>query len=320
MGGKAADENEKRETTDIQTQPVPKQKVSWKSRILIGILLAVGYTMLIFPMLIDQIARLGQTATIAAMDSDMNSMTEEELRQAWALARLYNANLAEYRKKEPFHYLGAGATDDTYEALPTKNDEMCVLEVPDADILLPVGHGTSDDTLTSEAGHIYGTSLPVGGSDTHTVIAAHTALRNAELFTRLTDMQEGDIFYIHVLDEVHAYKVSNITVCLPEEADSYLQIQDGEDLCTLFTCTPYGINTHRLIVTAERTENPDMVGEDGAEDTRLADLKIILKIILLCLPYLMDVLYVTAPKWLPKLQERYRKKKEKKKIQKSENA
>lgn len=130
---------------------------------------------------------------------------------------------------------------------------MCSLEIPSINVDLPVYHGTSNSVLEKGVGHLEGTSLPVGGKDTHAVFTGHTGLNKAKLFTDLTELQKGDQFYIRVLDKILAYEVCRIDVVLPEDT-SKLSVVDGQDLVTLVTCTPYGQNTHRLLVRGKRTK------------------------------------------------------------------
>ena len=141
---------------------------------------------------------------------------------------------------------------------------MGYLEIPKINVRLAIYHGIGPNALENGCGHIEGTSLPIGGESTHSVISAHRGLPSAKLFTDLDQMEVGDIFYINVLDETLAYKVDQILIVLPEETES-LAIEEGKDLVTLVTCTPYGVNSHRLLVRGERTEyvTEDDVGDSG---------------------------------------------------------
>ena len=142
---------------------------------------------------------------------------------------------------------------------------MGFIKIPCIDVSLPIYHGTSAEILELGAGHLQGTSLPIGGESTHSVITGHTGLSSAKLFTDLTELEEGDMFFLHVMGEKLAYKVGQISVILPEEMDK-LTIENGKDYCTLVTCTPYGVNTHRLLVRGERTEyTEDKEEEAGTE-------------------------------------------------------
>ena len=132
---------------------------------------------------------------------------------------------------------------------------MGTIKVPKQSINLPIYHGTSEEALASGAGHLYGTSLPVGGKSTHSVITGHRGLVEAMMFTRLDEVKKGDFFYIEVMGETLGYKVDNISVILPDDT-SKLRIAPGEDRVTLMTCTPYGVNTHRLLISGHRVSIP----------------------------------------------------------------
>ena len=128
---------------------------------------------------------------------------------------------------------------------------MGSLEIPKISVNLPIYHGTDEEVLSTGIGHMEGTSLPIGGNNTRTILAGHRGLPNSKLFTRLDELEKGDYFFIHVLDEVLAYEVIDIEVIEPEDSGK-LGVAPEKDLATLLTCTPYGLNTHRLIVTGER--------------------------------------------------------------------
>ena len=140
---------------------------------------------------------------------------------------------------------------------------MCTIDIPKIGVYLPVQHGTGAETLERAVGHVVGTSLPVGGSGTHAVLSAHSGMASAKLFSDIDQLVEGDTFYIHVLDEVLAYEVDQIATVLPSDT-SLLQIEDEQDLVTLVTCTPFGVNTHRLLVRGHRVPYvPELVVENG---------------------------------------------------------
>lgn len=145
-------------------------------------------------------------------------------------------------------------SDDSYNSILGVTDGiMGSIEIPKIDVELPIYHGTSDEVLEIGVGHLQGTSLPIGGENTHSVLTGHRGLPGAQLFTRLDELNIGDLVFLNVAGEVLAYKAVQIETVLPSEVDS-LVIQDGKDLLSLVTCTPYGLNTHRLIVTCERVD------------------------------------------------------------------
>ena len=146
---------------------------------------------------------------------------------------------------------GVSAPPLAYAQQLTEGGVMCYVDIPKINVYLPVQHGTDADTLERAVGHVVGTSLPVGGSSTHAVLSAHSGMVSSRLFSDIDQLTEGDMFYIHVLGDTLAYKVDSINTVLPADT-SLLQIEDGKDLVTLVTCTPFGINTHRLLVRGHR--------------------------------------------------------------------
>ena len=182
------------------------------------------------------------TYTAAIEDTDDAELTAQ--RQA---AQHYNAMLANATISEG----GASAPPLAYADQLTVGGVMAYIDIPKINVYLPVQHGTGAEALEKSVGHVVGTSLPVGGSSTHAVLSAHSGMASSKLFSDIDQLEKGDTFYIHVLDEVLAYEVDNINTVLPTDT-SLLQIEDGKDLVTLVTCTPFGINTHRLLVRGHR--------------------------------------------------------------------
>ena len=180
------------------------------------------------------------TATIE--DTDKTELTAQ--REA---AQQYNAMLSGAAIAEG----GASAPPLPYAEQLTVGGVICYIDIPKINVYLPVQHGTGAETLEKSVGHVVGTSLPVGGSSTHAVLSAHSGLASSKLFSDIDQLAAGDVFYIHVLGEVLAYKVDAIHTVLPTDT-SLLQIEEGKDLVTLVTCTPFGINTHRLLVRGHR--------------------------------------------------------------------
>ena len=180
--------------------------------------------------------------TAAIADTDDAELTAQ--RQA---AQQYNAMLANATISEG----GASAPPLAYAEQLTVGGVMAYVDIPKIGVYLPVQHGTNAETLEKSVGHVVGTSLPVGGESTHAVLSAHSGMASAKLFSDIDQLTEGDVFYIHVLGEVLAYKVDAINTVLPTDT-SLLQIEDGKDFVTLVTCTPFGVNTHRLLVRGHR--------------------------------------------------------------------
>lgn len=182
------------------------------------------------------------TYTAAIADTDDAELTAQ--RQA---AEQYNAMLSGATITEG----GASAPPLAYAQQLTVGGVMAYVDIPKINVYLPVQHGTGAETLEKSVGHVVGTSLPVGGSSTHAVLSAHSGMASSKLFSDIDQLTEGDTFYIHVLGDTLAYKVDAIHTVLPTDT-SLLQIEDGKDYVTLVTCTPFGVNTHRLLVRGQR--------------------------------------------------------------------
>ena len=196
------------------------------------------------------------TYTAAIEDTDAAELTAQ--REA---AEQYNTMLSGAAITEG----GASAPPLAYAQQLTVGGVMCYVEIPKIGVYLPGEHGTSADTLEKSVGHVVGTSLPVGGASTHAVLSAHSGMASSKLFSDIDQLAEGDTFYIHVLGEALAYKVDAINTVLPTDT-SLLQIADGKDLVTLVTCTPFGINTHRLLVRGHRVPyTPEQEASAAAE-------------------------------------------------------
>ena len=183
------------------------------------------------------------TYTAAIEDTDAAELTAQ--REA---AEQYNAMLS---GAATITKGGASAPPLPYAEQLTVGGVICYIDIPKINVYLPVQHGTGAETLEKSVGHVVGTSLPVGGSSTHAVLSAHSGLASSKLFSDIDQLEVGDVFYIHVLGEALAYNVDAITTVLPTDT-SLLQIADGKDLVTLVTCTPFGVNTHRLLVRGYR--------------------------------------------------------------------
>lgn len=199
-----------------------------------------------------------ETAYTAAIE-DSNADELEQQRQA---AQQYNAMLS---GAATITEGGASAPPLAYAQQLTVGGAMAYVDIPKINVYLPVQHGTDADTLERAVGHVVGTSLPVGGSSTHAVLSAHSGLASSKLFSDIDQLAADDMFYIHVLGEVLAYKVDAINTVLPTDT-SLLQIEDGKDLVTLVTCTPFGVNTHRLLVRGHRVPyTPEQEATTAAE-------------------------------------------------------
>lgn len=238
-------------------------------RVLVAVLaLVLGVLCVAYPIVSNLIAQGRQREVIASYSEAVDNKDAEELANALAEAQSYNERLRSSRTvvTDPFDEDADRVTDEDYEnALNVNGDGvMGYITIPAISVYLPIYHGTSDEVLEQGVGHLQGTSLPVGGESTHAVLSGHTGLPSMKVFDDLDQLEVGDYFVITVLGEDLAYEVTSIETVLPDETDS-LAIQEGEDLVTLVTCTPYGVNTHRLLVHAERCELPDEWLQKGDE-------------------------------------------------------
>lgn len=229
-----------------------------KKRHLIPLLaFAAGLALIFYPSASKAASGIRGRFSLDAYGRYEKNLSERERDEAFLKARGYNRRLALLREEIPFSCQGADAETEEYRNLLAGPDgQMAFLEIPALFLTLPVLHGTSEETLEGSAGHMFGTSLPVGGPDTHCVIAGHSGLPTAELFTNVSRLGAGDDLYLHVLGERLHYRIRRVLVVQPEMADTYLQIEKGADLLTLYTCTPAGINDRRLLAEAVRVKGP----------------------------------------------------------------
>lgn len=234
--------------------------------ILLTMAMVAGVLLLLYPTVSDWWNSFHQSQAIASYVETVEQMAETDYEKLWADARAYNRELAGNAGR----WMMTEEEQELYDSLLDVggNGIMGYVEIPSLHLSLPFYHGVEDSVLQVAAGHIPGTSLPVGGDSTHCVLSGHRGLPSAKLFTDLDQMKAGDLFTLRVLDETLTYEVEKISIILPEEI-SALEIQEGEDLCTLMTCTPYGINTHRLLVTGRRTDNPKEEVKVAAEAVQI---------------------------------------------------
>ena len=228
------------------------------------IFIIVGTGIFLYPSISNYFAEKNHVEAIRNYDKMVVNIGEDSIKEEKEKAQTYNENLSGDPVHDPFVFGSGYALPENYkEVLNISGDGiMGYIQIPKISVDLPIYHGTSEEVLEKGVGHIQNTSVPIGGNSTHSVLTGHTGLPNAELFTRLDELVEGDIFYIHVLNEILTYKVYEIKVVLPDNIDE-LRITSGEDLVTLVTCTPYGVNSHRLLVKAERVEYEDYTENNG---------------------------------------------------------
>lgn len=224
-----------------------------RSNIILILIFLVGLSVMLYPTVSDYVNQKNQSRAVASYSEEVENLSDVDYQAYFNAADDYNRRLAEtpdafYRPEEVSGYT------DTLDVSGT--GIMGYITIPKIGVELPVYHGTSDGVLQVAAGHLEGSSLPVGGAGTHAVISAHRGLPSAKLFTNLDELEVGDTFTITVLDRVLTYEVDQISIVLPTETD-LLQPVEGKDYVTLMTCTPYGINTHRLLVRGKRIENAE---------------------------------------------------------------
>ena len=232
------------------------------------IFIIVGTGIFLYPSISNYFAEKNHVEAIRNYDKMVVKIGEDSLKKEKEKAQTYNENLSGDPVHDPF-VLGSGsALPENYKEVLNLSEDgiMGYIQIPKISVDLPIYHGTSEEVLEKGVGHIQNTSVPIGGNSTHSVLTGHTGLPNAELFTRLDELVVGDIFYIHVLNEILTYKVYEIKVVLPDNIDE-LRITSGEDLVTLVTCTPYGVNSHRLLVKAKRVEYEDYTENNNSGNT-----------------------------------------------------
>ena len=225
-----------------------------KSTAILILVFFVGLSLLLYTTISDYWNSFHSSKAIATYAAEVAKLDPISYDQIWEEARTYNKMLAEKRNK----YILSEEEYAAYEKLLdiTGTGIMAEIEIPSVRVDLPVYHGMDESVLQVAAGHLEWTSLPVGGESTHCVISAHRGLPSAKLFTNLDELAEGDVFLLRTLDELLTYEVDQILIVEPEDI-SALHIESGKDLCTLVTCTPYGINSHRLLVRGHRVETVD---------------------------------------------------------------
>ena len=219
--------------------------------ILIAALLA-GALLLLYPTVSDYWNSFHQSRAIASYAEQVADLDDNTYDQIWADARAYNETLDNSTSR----FVMTEEQKKIYEALLNiaDNGVMGYIEIPKIKCNLPIYHGTDEAVLQIAIGHVQGSSLPAGGESTHCVLSGHRGLPSAKLFSDLDQLTEGDVFLLRVLDETLTYEVDQIRTVLPDELDD-LAIEEGKEYCTLVTCTPYGINSHRLLVRGHRVEN-----------------------------------------------------------------
>ena len=207
----------------------------------------MALVLLLYPLIGELMSEKYHSDVETTYTAAIEDTTDAELTAQRKAAEQYNAMLSGAAITEG----GASAPPLAYADQLTVGGVMAYVDIPKINVYLPVQHGTGADTLERAVGHVVGTSLPVGGGSTHAVLSAHSGMASSKLFSDIDRLEKGDVFYVHVLGEVLAYEVDAINTVLPTDT-SLLQIEEGKDLVTLVTCTPFGVNTHRLLVRGHR--------------------------------------------------------------------
>ena len=241
------------------------------SGILFGLMFLLGFAILIYPTVSNQWNTYRQNQLISSYEELIGKMAEEDFTKEWEKANAFNDTIIHNNIfGDVFGENGDDIKNTEYwQILNVGNDGvMGYVSIPKINVKLSIYHGTADDVLQTGIGHLNGTKLPIGGESTHSVLAAHRGLPSARLFTDIDQLERGDMFYIHVLDETLAYQVDQILDMVDkddnETLQKALQIEEGQDYVTLFTCTPYGVNSHRLLVRGTRVPYN---GEEEIEST-----------------------------------------------------
>lgn len=243
-----------------------KRKIA---NVLFGVLFLIGFGILVYPTVSDQWNTYRQSRLISNYETTVENLTEEDFSDEWQKAIAFDQALVRNDLYGDVFGEDDGELESTeyWKVLNVANDGvMGYLSIPKINVKHAIYHGTGDKVLQTGIGHLNGTKLPIGGESTHSVLAAHRGLPSARLFTDLDQIKKGDMFYVHVLDEILAYQVDQILDMVDkddhETLEAALQVEEGKDQVTLFTCTPYGVNSHRLLVRGTRVPYN---GEEEAE-------------------------------------------------------
>lgn len=223
------------------------------SNLLLIVVFLMGVSLLLYPTVSDYYNSLNQSRAIADYSEQISKLNENEHRDILEAARRYNQKLA---RRPATSFVLTPKELEEYETVLSITEVMSYIEIPAIHCMLPIYHGMEESVLGVGVGHVAGSSLPVGGKSTHCVLSGHRGLPSAKLFTDLDKITEKDIFILRTLDETLTYKVDQIQIVEPDELSALAMIP-GKDYCTLVTCTPYGVNTHRLLIRGFRIENQE---------------------------------------------------------------
>ena len=225
-----------------------------RSTILLILILLIGLSLMLYPSFADWWNSFHSSRAIASYVEQVANIDDAQYEELWDAARDYNQSLLH----RPNDFLLSDEQQEIYKSLLDigGNGIMGYIEIPMIDVMLPIYHGTKESVLQIAVGHLDWTSLPVGGAGSHCVLSGHRGLPSARLFTDLDKLKVGDVFMLHVLNEILTYEIDQILIVEPQDTDPLL-IEPGKDLCTMITCTPYGINSHRMLVRGHRIESQE---------------------------------------------------------------
>lgn len=231
------------------------------------LIFVLGFLILMYPQVSRLYYRVQSTQEVAAFEEGKAALSDAEIKKRMALARDFNDSLVNQNMEDPYSKARHERGRAEYARMLEVHEQIGHIQIPTIDLDIPIRAGTSEEVLQTSAGHLEGTSLPIGGNSTHTVITAHSGLPTAKLFTDIKDLKKGDRFYIHNIAETLAYEVDQIKVIEPSNFEDLL-IVPGHDYATLLTCTPIGINTHRLLVRGHRVPYDKAVDDQFVADNR----------------------------------------------------
>jgi len=264
-----------------------KKKIPW---VLVCLLLSAGLTLLLYPTISNWLMERNQSIAIQEYDASIAEMAAQALEEELQKAREYNDALSGANIEDPFVPESGRVLPVDYTSILNVDGTIGHIEIPTIDVYQPIYHGTGEEVLEKGVGHMQYTAFPIGGEGNHTVLTGHTGLTSARLFTDLDQLETGDVFYIHVLDEILAYEVDQILVVEPSDTDELLPVA-GKDYVTLVTCTPYGINSHRLFVRGTRIPYEEAVAEQADGEAAEINWRVVIIVSFTILAALAFVIY-----------------------------
>lgn len=226
-----------------------KKKITLAVAIL---MLVIAFGIMLYPVICTAYNNAHRSEIMTRHKQEMETVPDKQIAEMWERAEAYNQLLYPITKKNDITWMLEKAAEHYSDQLDLIGDGiMGYVQIPKINVYLPIYHGTNETTLEIGVGHLLGSSLPIGGDSTHSILTAHSGMASDRMFSDLPQLREGDVFYLHILDEILAYRVDAIHTVLPHDT-SYLGLETDKDLCTLVTCTPFGINTQRLLVRGSR--------------------------------------------------------------------